>query len=182
MAASRKLAREQHELRAAQSRVKQAEEESDDALRALRRSISYRQHRIMMAEMELWNRVREARRTALTARTRVLVARLNLMAIGKPPSIEQAINQLVAYFTMSTPDQVAAVRSKGLGVGDTAAVMAASKSVGVDPLDLAGASNTDVHDSIVGRILRVDRNLLGPRVMLKFLATALAEEVKQPTQ
>ncbi len=187
---------------AAKAEVAKAKDRPDsDALARAKRRMESARWELMMAEMQesnyisrvndsarvtdrhgttAWEKVDSARQTAHNAQVRLTVARLNLMALAQSSAMRQALDKLVAYYTMATPRQAAELRETGLGVGDAAVVLAASKSSGIAPLTLAGTPSPT--RSIVDAISRPGESLMGPRLLLRFLSAAMTQEVELQTE
>ncbi len=120
--------------------------------------------------------VRRAKKPAARARLRTLVAQLNLRGVAAPAAQIPALDKLVAHYTMGESPQVSQLRHDGLGYGDAALIIATSKSARLAPSQLAEGLSLD--RSVVNHISTLSDSSYGARILLKFLARAMEQEVE----
>lgn len=129
---------------------------------------------------EALKQARIAERLGRKAGIRGMIATLQLSQVHAEPAMLPGLDKMVAHYMRSTPGQVASLRERGLGYGDIAVILAASKSThnSVETLaERAGGGR-----SILDRV-ELDRDEINSlKVLIKFLARAMIEEVGLPTE
>lgn len=118
--------------------------------------------------------VNKVKNTSRQAEARALLARLNLAPLGQRPEMRQAFDGLVAYYTMSRPEQATALRQVGFGHGDAAFALAATHSTGTAAENYASA----LDDSLVSTLLNRGAKLQGALVLLRYLANSMEREAQ----
>ena len=118
---------------------------------------------------------RRSRQPVGRAQLRSLIVQANLAGMAAPATQRAALDQLVAYFMRSPAADIAGLRKGGMGFGDAACVMAIATSNQKDLsrlLPLPSATR-----SVVDQLSRFADSTRGARVMMKFLVSAMQEEV-----
>lgn len=118
--------------------------------------------------------VMKIKKTTRQAEARALVARINLAALGLSPEMRQTFDGLVAYYTLSRPEQVAALRKLGFGHGDAAFALAAAHSTGIP----AEASVSELDGSLIDSLTSRGAKLQGALVLLRYLANSMERETE----
>lgn len=123
---------------------------------------------------------RTAERLGRKAGIRGMIATLQLAQAHADPAMLPGLDKLVAHYMRSTPGQVSSLRERGLGYGDIAVILAASKSTynSVETLAERAGSGRSILDRV-----ELDRNEINSlKVLIKFLSRAIIEEVGLPTE
>jgi len=123
--------------------------------------------------------VKKAKKPAAKAQLRTLVSELNLVGLKADATQIPALDKLVAYYTMGQAAEVSRLREEGFGYGDTALVLAGAKSARQAPSSLA--KDVSLGRSLVDQVSAVTDSSYGARVLLRFLAGAMAQEVTGDT-
>lgn len=117
--------------------------------------------------------VGKAKRMTMVAESRALLAKLNLAALGASPEIRQVYDGMIAYYCQSTPQQVADLRTQGMGLGDAAFVLMASHSTQAPPASYLGIINSN---EVIEGLRNNGFNFQGPLPLLRFLSNAIDRE------
>ena len=80
----------------------------------------------------------------------------------------------MAYYTLSRPEQVAALRKLGCGHGDAAFALAAAHSTGIP----AEASVSELDGSLIDSLTSRGAKLQGALVLLRYLANSMEREAE----
>lgn len=191
-AATSELAEAQEQAIAAAEAIRQAQNLATESLSVIHRIMDYsgddadrkafltRDARQSAARTEDQARealaaINRAKKPATRARLRTLVARLNLIGMKAPATQMPGLDELVAHYTLGKSAQVSSVRDEGMGYGDTALILAASKSSDVAPGQLA--EGVTPGRSIVNHISTFTDSAYGANILLRFLANAMEQEV-----
>ncbi len=108
------------------------------------------------------------------AEARALLARINIAALGTRPELRDVFDGMVAHYTLTRPEDVAALRELGMGHGDAAFALVASRTSGVDP---AAYASTLADFSTIDTMNNQGVSLEGPIVILRYLANAMEKEL-----
>jgi predicted Zn-dependent protease len=112
--------------------------------------------------------------TTRQAEIRELTARINLAGLGQSPEVRKSFDGLVAYYTLSRPQQVSALRDLGYGHGDAAVALAATHSTGLP----ANSYSSALDDSLVTALTKGGARLQGAMVLLRYLANSMEREAE----
>jgi TPR repeat protein len=125
------------------------------------------------------NALGKSKKTTRQAEARALLARLNIAGLGISADMRNAFDGMVAHYTMSRADEVARLRARGMGHGDAAFALAASKTTGRDPASYATTlADHSMIDAISGQGVRLG----GPIILLRYLANAMEKELELAEQ
>ncbi len=125
------------------------------------------------------NALGKSKKVTRQAEARALLARINIAGLGINAEMRDAFDGMVAHYTMSRPEDVAKLRAKGMGHGDAAFALAASKATGLDP---ASYTTTLTDHSMIDAIAGQGVKLGGPIVLLRYLANAMEKEIELAEQ
>lgn len=120
--------------------------------------------------------IKQAKKPAARAQLRTVAAQLNLLGAKANAQQMPALDELVAYYTRGETAQVSRLREEGFGYGDAALVLAGAKSADLAPSRLA--EGLSLERSLVDQISEFTDSNYGVRVLLRFLAGAMEQEVE----
>ncbi len=119
---------------------------------------------------------KKATKVSRRAKLRALLARMNTAAVGASPELRESLDGMVAHFVLETPRSVRQLRTQGLGYGDAALLIAASRSVKSSPSQLARSAKRA--KSMVDHVESIGGRSDAALVLMKYLANALEYETE----
>ncbi|MEN6546442.1 MAG: M48 family metalloprotease [Armatimonadia bacterium] len=118
--------------------------------------------------------VGKVKKVTLLAESRALLAKLNLAALGASPSVREVYDGMVAHYCNVKPGEVNSLRGQGLGYGDAAFVLIASRAQRTAPASYVPMiSGSGLIESLRGQGVSLE----GPVALLRFLSNSIEREV-----
>lgn len=118
--------------------------------------------------------VGKVKKVTLLAESRAILAKLNLAALGASPSVREVYDGMVAHYCNVQPSEVSKLRGQGLGYGDAAFALIASRSQNTAPASYVPmVSGSGLIESLRGQGVSLE----GPVALLRFLSNGIEREV-----